>query len=203
MYPVQYDSQWTERHSRLSTFFRGILVIPAEIFAFFYVLFAGIAVFFAWFAMVFTGRYPEGLYGFVTGALRAQTRVNGYYLLLTDAYPPFNGSAESPYPVTVAFAPPLEHYSRAKAFFRGLLAIPVLIIAYVFQLLCTVGAFAAWFVILFTGKMPDGLQNLIDTGLRYTVRAQSYYWLVTETWPPMSEPDAPAPAYEAPIAPTI
>jgi hypothetical protein len=205
MYPVQYSSQWVERRSRLSTFFRLILVIPAFIFTYFYVLIANLAVVIAWFAMVFTARYPEGLYRFACGALRNAYRVNGYYLLLTDEYPPFDGKAETAYPITISFPPPLEHYSRLKAFFRGILAIPVAIIAYIFQLLCTVGSFAAWFVIVFTGKMPKGLQDLIDMGMRYTVRAHAYYWLITETWPPLSEPDGPeteVPAYPPP-APVV
>ncbi|HEY4387350.1 MAG TPA: DUF4389 domain-containing protein [Ktedonobacteraceae bacterium] len=57
-------------------------------------LFLGIAVFFvviiAWFAILFTGHYPRGLFTFVEGVLRWQNRVTGYALLLiTDRYPPF------------------------------------------------------------------------------------------------------------------
>ncbi len=54
-----------------------------------------VAVFFvtivAWFAILFTGRYPRSLFDFVTGVLRWCTRVSGYaFLLVTDAYPPFS-----------------------------------------------------------------------------------------------------------------
>jgi hypothetical protein len=56
-----------------------------------------IAVFFcviiAWFAILFTGRYPRGIFDFVVGALRWGTRVNAYaFLLVTDEYPPFSMS---------------------------------------------------------------------------------------------------------------
>ena len=45
----------------------------------------------AWFAILFTGKYPRGMFDFVVGLFRWQMRVNAYLLLLTDAYPPFNG----------------------------------------------------------------------------------------------------------------
>ena len=45
----------------------------------------------AWFALVFTGRYPRGMYDFVAGFLHYETRVFGYGCLLTDQYPPFSG----------------------------------------------------------------------------------------------------------------
>ncbi len=46
--------------------------------------------FVAWFAVLFTGRWPEGMRNFVVGFFRWSTRVNAYYYLLTDVYPPFS-----------------------------------------------------------------------------------------------------------------
>jgi hypothetical protein len=215
MYPIQYEADHVERHSRLTTFFRYFMAIPAAIFTMLYGLVAYLAVIAAWFAMVFTGRYPEGLYDFMAGYLRNATRANAYYYLVTDRYPPFDGNPDDSYPVRVHIGPPLEHYSRAKAFFRAILAIPVLIIAYCFSLVAQMGAFAAWFVIVFTGKMPKGLQDVIDMGLRYVTRSSAYYLLLTETWPPFTDesppstlPAAPSPqplqpvaGFEPPVAP--
>jgi ABC-type sugar transport system permease subunit len=202
MYPVQFTAQWVERHSRLSTFFRFLLAIPAEIVAFFYLLAASFAVFFAWFAMVFTGRYPEGLYNFACGALRNITRVNGYLYYLTDQYPPFNGKPDDTYPVALTFAPPLEQYSRAKAFFRVILYIPVLFMTYVYSIMLSFVVFAAWVVIIITGKLPKGLQDIIELGVRYTIRGHAYYWLITETYPPLSDPATETPSYPPP-APVV
>jgi hypothetical protein len=205
MYPVQYTAAHVEHHSRLTSFFRSITAIPAALLTYVYLIAAHVVVIIAWFAIVFTGRYPQGLYDFIGGAVRNAFRYNAYAHLVTDAYPPWNGAPEPGYPVQIVIAPPLEHYSRLKAFFRIILAIPVFIIAYVFQLIASVGAFCAWFVILFTGKMPIGLQKLIDMGLRYMAQAWAYYFLITETWPPMGdeEPAVPVMPTVPPPAPTI
>ena len=49
-----------------------------------------VAVIIAWFAILFTGRYPQNLFRFVVGVLRWSNRVTGYaFLLVTDQYPPF------------------------------------------------------------------------------------------------------------------
>ena len=42
------------------------------------------------FAVLFTGKWPEGMRVFTIGVMRWHTRVNGYVLFLTDAYPPFS-----------------------------------------------------------------------------------------------------------------
>ncbi len=70
---------------------KWLLAIPHYVVLFFLSIAAGIAVIIAWFAILFTGRYPRGLFDFVVGVLRWSNRVIGYaYLLVTDQYPPFS-----------------------------------------------------------------------------------------------------------------
>jgi hypothetical protein len=69
---------------------KWLLAIPHYIVLFFLWLGAAIAVIAAWFAILFTGTYPRGLFGFVVGVLRWTNRVNAYaFTLVTDQYPPF------------------------------------------------------------------------------------------------------------------
>jgi hypothetical protein len=69
---------------------KWLLAIPHYVVLFFLGLAAFFAVTFAWFAILFTGRYPRGIFEFVEGALRWGLRVNAYaFLLVTDRYPPF------------------------------------------------------------------------------------------------------------------
>jgi len=69
---------------------KWLLAIPHYIVLFFLEIGAVVAVIVAWFAVLFTGQYPRGLFDFVAGVVRWHNRVIGYALtLVTDAYPPF------------------------------------------------------------------------------------------------------------------
>ncbi|HEX8714746.1 MAG TPA: DUF4389 domain-containing protein [Solirubrobacteraceae bacterium] len=185
-YPVTFEADYVERRSRLTTFFRLILVIPVAIVLYVFGIVASFAILIAWFAIVITGRYPQGLYDFVADFTRFLARVTAYAVLLTDAYPPFSGSDDPSYPVRMRFTR-LEQYSRPKTLFRIILAIPIVILRYVIGLLLEVGAFAAWFVILFTGKMPRGLFDLMVLANSYVARSDAYLYLLTETYPPFQD----------------
>jgi Domain of unknown function (DUF4389) len=206
-YPVTFEADYVEQRSRLTTFFRLILTIPVAIVLYVFGIVASIAIVIAWFAIVITGRYPQGLYSFVADFNRFVARVTAYAVLLTDPYPPFSGADDPSYPVRMQFAGPLEPYSRLKTFFRLILAIPIVIVRYVMGLLLEIGAIAAWFVILVTGKMPRGLFDLMVLANSYTARSDAYLYLLTETYPPFQDdttrtagtpgptiPEAPSPS---------
>jgi hypothetical protein len=89
-YPITFGATYPEKMSRLTTFFRIILIIPQYIVLYFLTIAAGVVAFIAWWAILFTGKYPKGMYDFSTGYMRWMTRVLGYLYLLTDKYPPFS-----------------------------------------------------------------------------------------------------------------
>jgi hypothetical protein len=73
---------------------KWFLAIPHYIVLFFLSIAALVSVIVAWFAILFTGRYPRGLFDFVEGVFRWWNRVSGYaFLFVTDRYPPFSLSA--------------------------------------------------------------------------------------------------------------
>ena len=183
-YPVAYTQDPPETRNRLTVFFRLICVIPHVILAFFYGIAFFLAVVVAWFAIVFTGRWPAGLYDFATGFLRFSARLYAYLYLITDVYPPFDGGEHPEYPVQLVIAPPKESYSRAKAFFRAILAIPIYIVQYVFSIWLFVVAVALWIVAVITGRTPAGLTEAMRMPMAFYLRANAYFYLVTEDWPP-------------------
>jgi hypothetical protein len=83
-----------ERLERGLPLVKWLLAIPHYIVLFFLYIGVFFAVIGAWFAILFTGRYPRGIFKFVEGTIRWHNRVVGYALVLvTDAYPPFRLSA--------------------------------------------------------------------------------------------------------------
>jgi hypothetical protein len=182
-----FEAHYVEKRSRLTTFFRAILAIPHFIVLYVWWFVAGFAVVAAWFALVFTDRYPQGLYNFVAGLQRYSTAVYGYAALLTDEYPPFSSDTDN-YPVHIKIPPAKADYDFLKVFLRIFLAIPVLVIAYAMQIVWEIGAVIAWFVIVIMGKQPKGLQDMIVLGLSYQQRAYTYIFLLTEDWPPFTDP---------------
>jgi uncharacterized protein DUF4389 len=69
---------------------KWLLAIPHYVVLAFLYVAAFFAVIGAWFAILFTGRYPRGIFKFVEGVIRWHNRVVGYALtLVTDRYPPF------------------------------------------------------------------------------------------------------------------
>ena len=89
---IAYPNARTELN-RWLPLVKWFLAIPHYIVLVFLGLAVVVIVIIAWFAILFTGRYPRELFGFVVGTMRWATRVQAYALLLvTDRYPPFSFS---------------------------------------------------------------------------------------------------------------
>lgn len=185
MYPVAFSSRYEPERSRLTTFFRYFMAIPA-LFVFGLYAFVGFfTIIAAWVMVSLTGSYPPGLYSFNARLLRHQARVNAYMYLLTDAYPPFNGTPDDGYPVQVGVGAAKPEYSRAKAFFRLIVGIPVMVLGWLYSGLVGATVVLSWFVIVFTGRQPAGFQGLTESSLNYLTRGSAYFLLLTEDYPPI------------------
>ena len=90
-YPVTYVVAYPETpRNKWSVGLRFFYLIPHVFVLFFLTLAWSITTVIAWFAILFTGAYPEGLYTFGVGVMRWSIRVESYALLMRDEYPPFS-----------------------------------------------------------------------------------------------------------------
>ncbi len=171
------------RRSRLTVFFRLLLVIPHLIWLALWGIVAELAVLIAWFAALFTGRVPDGLHGFIANFLRYSTRVNSYMLLLANPYPPFSSAGS--YPIDVRIDSP-QQQSRLTVFFRLLLVIPAGLLSYVFRIVNNLVALLGWFYCLALGRMHEGMRNISAWLLRYEIQTYAYLFLLTGRYPSLA-----------------
>lgn len=91
-YPITLVVEYPERLSRLTTFFRLIMLIP-QVFVFIFVSIAAwVIMFLSWWTILFTAHYLQVFFKFITWWFRWNVIVYSYSYLVTDKYPPFGGS---------------------------------------------------------------------------------------------------------------
>ncbi len=204
--PVRLDADPSDRLSRWLWLVKWVLLIPQWIvLACLWFVYA-ILTFVAWWAILFTGRYPRGIFDFNVGVLRWAWRVQyyGYSALATDRYPPFTFDETPDYPARLTVEYPGQ-LSRGLIFVKWLLAIPHLIIVSLLvggtrTVVARIGenseieynspgiigllALVAGILLLFTGKYPEGLWRLLMALNRWVFRTWAYVGLMTDQYPP-------------------
>lgn len=193
---LQFDIAYPDRLSRGLIFIKWLLVIPHYVVLYFLLLALYVTSFVGWFAILFTGKYPRGLWNFGVMVMAWQARVGAYLLLQRDEYPPFG---DGDYPVLFHLDYP-QRLSRGLIFIKWLLIIPHLIVLSILGFVMMIVYVLAWFAILFTGRYPRGMFDFTTGVLRWTHRVNVYYWLFTDAYPPftmdqVSSPTSSEPAY--------
>ena len=144
---------------------------------------AGLVAVIAWFAVVFTGRHPEGLWNLAAFYLRWRVRALAYLALLRDEYPPFG---EGAYPAELSISPPETPRNRATVFFRFFLALPHLFVLCLLSMAWAFTTAIAWLVILFTGRFPETLYGFGIGVLAWDTRVEAYMLLLRDEYPPFT-----------------
>ncbi|MBI5287701.1 MAG: DUF4389 domain-containing protein [Chloroflexi bacterium] len=183
-HPVRFDVAYPVRLSRLSSFFRLILVIPQLIVTYLLFIPLEILTVIAWFGILFTGRYPKAFFDFNAGVLRWMANVFAYAALLRDEYPPFSWELGE-YALSLDI-PRAERQSRFRLFVRFITVIPNYIVFYFVQLAFFFITFIAWWAILFTGSYPRGLHKFAAGVMRWYLRQFAYMALLRDEYPPYS-----------------
>ncbi len=206
-YPVHVQGRLDERLSRWLWLVKWLLVLPHYVVLAFLWLAFGVLTVVAFFAILFTGRYPRSIFEFNLGVMRWQWRVSyyAYGALGTDRYPPFTLADVPDYPARLDVAYP-DHLSRGLVLVKWwLLAIPHYLIVGVFV---GGGAWIAWnddanwqwswgggglvgllvlvsaLALAFSGRYPRSLFDLILGMNRWALRVLGYAALMTDVYPP-------------------
>jgi hypothetical protein len=208
-YPVKVTAQLDTKLSRGLWLVKWLLAIPHYVILAFLWLALFVLSVIAFFAILFTGRYPRAIFDFNVGVLRWSWRV-GYYsysALATDRYPPFTLQDLPDYPAHLDIDYP-EQLSRGLVLVKWwLLAIPHYLIMsfffggglYVVSEVATADQAPVWvwrsglvgllvlfaaIVLLFTGRYPQSMYNFVLGMNRWAWRVAGYAGLMTDQYPP-------------------
>jgi hypothetical protein len=136
-----------------------------------------------WFAIVFTGRAPDGLWTLGAFYLRWRVRAASYAALLRDEYPPFGDGG---YPAELELERPAANRNRLTVAFRLPLLIPHFVVLWVLGIGWAITTIVAWLMILFTGRYPMSLFDFGVGVMRWSTRVEAYALLLTDEYPPFN-----------------
>jgi hypothetical protein len=190
---VTVEGELGESLSRWRWLVKWILIIPHLIVLIFLWLAFLVITIIAFFAILFTGRYPRGMFDFNVGVMRWTWRVGfySYSALATDQYPPFSLEPRD-YPATLEVEYP-EKLSRGLVLVKWwLLALPHYLILVFFQGgtgfrsggLQLVLVIFAGVALLFTGRYPRDFFDLALGIARWSLRVLAYTALMRDEYPP-------------------
>jgi hypothetical protein len=225
-YPLRVEGEVDGQLSRWLWLVKWVLVIPHFVVLVFLWIGFVLATVVAFFAILFSGRHPRGLFDFKVGVMRWSWRVAfySYSALGTDRYPPFTLADVADYPARLEVAYPSE-LSRGLVLVKWwLLALPHYLIVGVFAGGTWAGLNAAgddwaWtsgsgligllvliagVVLLFTGRHPKAIFEFVMGMNRWCYRVGAYAALMTDTYPPFRlDMGGHEPAPESPVSDAI
>ena len=196
-YPTTLDVDYPESPSRVLAllgviFLKFVLLIPHLIVISILGLIATVVIWIGYLAVLITGSYPAGLFGFVLGVQRWGYRTSGWLYGFTDSYPPFSLGAAEDYGVRFEVEQP-ESSSRILAllgvlffFPKLILLIPHLIILTALAFVTLVVVYIAYWAVLITGSYPRGLFDFAVGIVRWETRTDSWFIGFTDRYPPFS-----------------
>ena len=187
-YPIRQIVSDDLVRNRLTVFFRLFLAIPHLIWLSLWTLAGTVIWLVDWISTLIAGQSPDWAHNFFAGLSRYTVHVTAYLFLAAEPFPRFMG--DPGYPVDLEVDPPAPQ-RRVITLFRLILAIPMLIVANVLRYLLEIVGIIAWFYILVTGRMHEGMRNLLTFTIGFNARTYGYVAFLTDRYPPFSEQGFP------------
>lgn len=192
-YPVTLLGHRDAELSRGMWLIKWLLLIPHFVCLIVLGIGAAICVFLSFWVLLFTGRYPRGLFDFILGVMRWAWRVGfyGYSALGTERYPPFTLADVPDYPARLDVAYPEVQRRGFRLIGWWLIGIPQYVIASIFVGGNTASGgvvgvlvLVAAILLLFRNRYPDDLFDITMGFNRWAARVVAYWALMTPHYPP-------------------
>jgi Domain of unknown function (DUF4389) len=183
-HPIRLVDNDDLRRQRLKVLARWILVWPHLIWLALYATVAMVMGLVNWVMTLIKGRPPERVHRWLVRFVRYSIYVYAYLYLFANPYPPFHGEPGS-YPIDIEIEGP-EPQRRLITAFRIIIAIPALILNWVFGQVVQIVGLLAWFVALALGRTPRGMENLGLYCLRYQAQTWGYLLILTDRYPSLA-----------------
>lgn len=165
------------------------IYLPHAFVLIFLGLWGAILGFISFWVILFTGRYPQSFFEYQVNLMRWQMRVRARQFNLTDGYPAFGLSSVDPaVTLDVPYPESLSRGMLLVKFFFGFIfvLIPHGFILFFVMFGVLFVQFIGWWIILFTGQLPQGMHNFLVGFLRWNLRVGLYLGNMTDVYPPFS-----------------
>ncbi len=187
---IEHQPSYSRLELLLRTFFGFFYIgIPHGIVLYLLGLVAAILNFITFFAILFTGKYPQSMFDFQKGFMAWGLRVQARFFHLVDGYPPFGLEAPGDkVQFDITNPPSLSRLLLLLKVFLGGFYVGIphgfclffrFIVGYVLFIL-------AWFAVLFTGHYPASFHSFNVGTIRWATRVQTYMNMMTDQYPPFS-----------------
>lgn len=187
---IKHQDSYSRGELLLRSFFGGIYIaIPHTFVMFFVGIWAAILAFLAFWVVLFTGKYPKEWFEFQVKCMNWSNRLSASLYNLVDGYPAIgvNGTSDKvkldvPYPDSIS-----RGLVLLRLFFGAIyVGIPHIFCLYFRMLWGAILMFIAWWVVLFTGKYPEGWHEYQVGSIRWMIRVNLYLGYMSDEYPPFS-----------------
>jgi hypothetical protein len=186
---IKHQDSYSRGELLLRTFFGQLYIALPHLFVLYFLLiglmFVNIGRFWI---ILFTGKWPKGLFDYAVKFHRYSVRVSARLLNLSDGYPAFGlGGTDTNTDFDIEYK---ESYSRmrllGRAIFGIFLIIPHMFVLYFKLIGVYFVVFIAWWAVLITGKYPKGMHNFVVGVYRHAMRITNYLYYLSDDYPSFS-----------------
>lgn len=192
---VNHQESYSRLELLLRTLFGALYIaLPHGFLLFFVMIWSQILKIIAFWAILFTGKYPKSLFDFQAGLIRWGIRLSARLYNLSDGYPAFGIGGSDEY---TSFEPEYpENVSRGlmllRFFFGSIFVyIPHYFILFFRSIFVSILIFLAFWIVLFTGNYPETMQSWVVGQLRWGTRVGLYMSYMTDKYPAFTGDELP------------